>query len=453
MTAAADGLPTPRRYWAAFSVATSLVVYVMDASMVTVMLPVIAESLGVAPSQAIWAMTAYHLTLACLLLPLAALGEKYGQWLIYSAGLVLFSVGAIFSASSTTLATLIAGRVLQGVGAAGAQSMTMALLRHSYPRAQFGRAAGINSTVVGVSMASGPAVGAAILLLAEWRTLFLLVLPVAAFSLGVGLLALPRISRRTIRFDFVAAAMTSLAVLCFVLGLNELRAGADPLRLAGLLGLAIVITVLLVRRLRGTQDPVLPVDLLSVRIIALSLTTSLCLFTAQGMTMTALPFHLAQATGLSAGQVGLLITPWPFAMAIMANVSGWLSERYSARLLCACGIAIMVFGMTMMVFLPDRPTVFEVLWRMAVFGTGFGLFVTPNNRLVMLNAPLSRASAIGGLVAMVRMIGMSLGATLAAVMFSYWPHDPGHAAFTLAACVLVVAFILCCVRKTSREAA
>lgn len=177
------------------------------------------------------------------------------------------------------------------------------------------------------------------------------------------------------------------------------------------------------------------------------------MFTAQGMTMITLPFHLSRTTGLSAGEIGLLITPWPVAMAIMANVSGWLSDRHSARLLCACGIAIMAFAMGTMIFLPAEPQPIDVMWRMAFFGTGFGLFVTPNNRLVMLNAPLSRASAIGGLVAMVRMIGLSLGATFAAIAFSNWSHDPERAAFTLAFALLVGAFILCCVRKTPREVA
>ena len=194
-----SALPLPKRRWAAISIATGLVVTILDGSMVIVMLPVVAETFSVEPSRAIWVMTAYQLTMTCLLLQSAAIGEKYGQWRVYCSGLALFACASLVCAFSTSLSGLIFGRVLQGIGAAGVHSMTMALLRHSYPRSLFGRAAGFNSSVVGLSMAAGPSVGALILHFTDWRGLFLVTFPVAAFSLIAGLGALPRLGRPRFR--------------------------------------------------------------------------------------------------------------------------------------------------------------------------------------------------------------------------------------------------------------
>lgn len=419
---------------------------VLDGAMVVVMLPVIADSFSVAPSRAVWVMTAYQLTLACLLLPIAAVGEKYGHWRVHCGGLALFALGAVFSATSTSLETLIAGRVLQGIGAAGVHSMTMALLRHSYPPQLFGRAAGLNSSIVGVAMAIGPSAGALVLIFAEWRTLFLIVLPVAALSLVVALVSLPRISRRSMRVDLFSGTLTALAILFFVLGLNEFGAQSSPIRLIGFLGLSAALFGFLIYRLRGRPDPVLPIDLFAVRSISLTLLASICVFAAQAATIISLPFHLAQTTDLSPGVIGLTLTPMAISVALVASTTGRLSDRYSPQLLCGIGASIMTAGLVLLYLLPARPDVLDVLWRVAICGVGFGMFNTPNSRFVMMTAPLARASAGGSLVAESRMLGQSIGASLTSIVFSYWPGIGGTGAFAMAACLTALALLVSSMR-------
>lgn len=442
LTVPTTGLPLPRRHWATVALATGIVMTVLDGSMVVVMLPVIADSFAVAPSRAVWVMTAYQLTLACLLLPIAAIGEKYGHWRVHCGGLALFALGAIFSATSTSLETLIAGRVLQGIGAAGVHSMTMALLRHSYPPQLFGRAAGVNSSIVGLAMAVGPSAGALVLIFAEWRTLFLIVLPVAALSLVVALASLPRISRRSLRADLVSGALTALAIFCLVMGLNELRADSRVIRLVGFLGASAALFGFLVYRLRGRPDPVLPIDLFAVKAISLTLIASICVFAAQAATLISLPFHLSRTTDLSPGVIGLTLTPMAISVALVASTTGRLSDRYSPRLLCGIGASIMTAGLVLLLLMPARPEIWDVLWRVAVCGVGFGMFNTPNSRFVMMTAPLPRASAGGSLVAESRMLGQSIGATFTSIVFSYWPGMGGTGAFAMAACLTTLALIV-----------
>jgi len=448
MAEAETYLPVPRRYWATLCIATSLMVTILDASMVVVMLPLIAESYSVEPSQAIWVMTTYQLTMACLLLQAAAVSERFGHWKIYCGGLAVFAAASLFCAFSSSFAMLIAGRVLQGIGAAAVHSISMALTRLSYPRALFGRAAGVNSSAVGLSMAAGPSVGALILLFTDWRGVFLVSAPVAVFSLAIGLAALPRFARTEMRLDFISSGILALAMSSLLLTLGQMREGASlPLTTAGF-GASAVFFAALARRQSGMANPLLPVDLLAIKAVALSLGANLSVFAAQGLTLVSLPFHLSTITGLSPAMVGFLITPWPVGVALAAIAAGRLADSHSPRLLCTGAIVVLLTGLTLLYWLPGEASAGDVAWRMFVCGAGFGLFSTPNNRAMILNTPISRTSAGGALLATCRLTGQAFGAALASLVFSHWQTAGGVAAIGGAMGLAAMALVLCALRQT-----
>src|SRR5262245_38962591 len=123
----ADGLPTPRRYWSAATIWLAMAMSVLDGAIANVALPTIARDLGSSPAASIWIANAYQLAIAGTLLPLAALGDKLGYRRVYMAGLAIFTVGSLGCALSHTLPSLVAARILQGIGAAGIMSINAAL--------------------------------------------------------------------------------------------------------------------------------------------------------------------------------------------------------------------------------------------------------------------------------------------------------------------------------------
>ena len=137
-----DGLPIPRRYWSAAAIWLALSMAVLDGSIANVALPTIAHDLGASPATSVWIVNAYQLTITILLLPLAAYGDRCGYRGIYLPGLVLFTLGSLGCAMAHSLATLIAARVFQGVGAACIMSMNAALVRATYPAKMLGRGIG-----------------------------------------------------------------------------------------------------------------------------------------------------------------------------------------------------------------------------------------------------------------------------------------------------------------------
>ena len=113
-----------------------------------------------------------------------------------------------------------------------------------------------------------------------------------------------------------------------------------------------------------------------------------------------------------------MIAPWPLTTMFVAPTAGALSDRYPAGLLGGIGMAVAAGGLTLLAFLPAHPGYWDVAWRMALSGAGFGLFLSPNARLILGSAPLERAAAAGGLVSTTRMVGQTLGATLVAALLA-----------------------------------
>jgi MFS transporter, DHA2 family, multidrug resistance protein len=170
--------------------------------------------------------------------------------------------------------------------------------------------------------------------------------------------------------------------------------------------------------------PLLPLDLLRRPVFALSMMTSVCSFAAQALAYLALPFYFHDELGRSVTETGMLMTPWPLAIAIAAPIAGRLADRFSPGLLGGIGLAIQAAGLALLAMLPDDPSTADIIWRLTVCGLGFGLFQSPNNKVIITSAPPERSGGASGMQSSARLLGQSLGAALAAVLFGLAVGDP-----------------------------
>ncbi|RZL98676.1 MAG: MFS transporter, partial [Variovorax sp.] len=157
-----DGLPQPQRLRAMVVMVLGISVAVLDGTIVNLALPGIARELDASASHAIWVINAYQIATLVLLLPLASLGDLIGYRRVYLWGMALFTVSSLGATLADSLGTLIAARMLQGMGAAGIMSVNAALVRLIYPSDRLGRGVAINSMVVAIASVAGPSVAAGI---------------------------------------------------------------------------------------------------------------------------------------------------------------------------------------------------------------------------------------------------------------------------------------------------
>ena len=459
-----DGLPTPQRYYAMAVVILGIAMSVLDGTIVNLALPGIARDLQASAAHSIWVVNAYQIATLALLLPCAALGDIIGYRRVYLAGLLLFTLASVGCAFAGSLAMLAATRAIQGLGAAGIMSVNGALVRLIYPKDLLGRGIAINSMVVAASSVAGPSVAASILSVTTWPWLFAINLPLGAIVLALGRQSLPRSASRNAEAGGLSCGDVLLNAMMFVLvflgadalGVNPGAAANTSSVATGtlLLGCGVAVGIIYLRRQQHRPLPVFPVDLLRIPVFALSMCTSVTAFTAQMLAYIALPFLFLDAYGLPPLEAGLLITAWPLTIVVVAPLVGHMIGRFDDGLLGGIGLGIFAAGLALLAGLPQQPGHADIIWRLIVCGTGFGLFQSPNNHTIVTSAPLHRSGGASGMLGTARLTGQTLGAVIVAIIFSVADAHNGQGPFIalcLAAAFSAIASVFSALRVRGSE--
>ena len=447
-----DGLHGAERLLAMAALAIGVGLAALDTAIVNTALPGIAASLGATPAASVWIVSVYQLAMIATMLPFAALGEIVGYRKVSIGGLVLFTAASLACAAAWSLPSLVAARLLQGLGASAVMGVNTALLRAIYPARLMGQGMGSNALIVATGFAIGPTAASLILSLSSWPWLFAVNVPLGLAGIALGLRYLPATRLAHYPFDFRTALYNAgafgLLVLAMGEGAHAAAAHVIALELAG----SAAFFVLLLRRQRGHPAPMLPIDLFARPLFALSVVTAVCTFAAQGLAFVSLPFYFEHVLGRSPVETGFLITPWAVMVGVMAPIAGRLSDRYQPGLLGGAGLVALSAGLLSLLLMPAAPSSLSICWRMALCGLGFGFFQAPNLKAIMSSAPPGRAGGASGIVATARLVGQAGGAALVALCFTLagshgtaWALGLGAASAALAS---IASFARLAVQKT-----
>ena len=428
----------PRRL-AVATITIGLMMSVLSNSMTNLALPYIAHDLKITAESSIWIVNATQIALIVSLLPVSALADIVGYRHVYRFGLVLFSLASIGCAFAPSLPLLLLGRTFQGLGGAAVMSVQPALVRAIYPRAQLGRGLGFNTTVVATSLAAGPSIGAALLTITSWPILFAVYVPLGLISFILAKRYLPHTTHTHRPFDVLSAAMSGATFGLLIFGIDGMAHGHQRLVVVSELVLAAVLGTLFVWRQTKLADPMMPIDVFRRPLFSLSITAASCTFTAQGLAFVSLPFFFHTVLGRNATDTGILLTAWPLALAAVAPIAGRLADRHHAGLLGAIGLTSMTAGLVLTALLPPDPSSANIMWRLVLCGAGFGIFASPNNRLMMNAVPRDRSGSAGGIIATARTLGQTMGAALVALVFGLFDFSNGGAADAARAAIWLAA--------------
>ena len=414
----ADGLDPPQRYWAWATILVGIALAVLDGTIANVALPTIASDFHATPSVSIWIVNGYQLAIVVTLLPFASLGEIHGYKKVYLAGVALFTAASLACTLADSLATLTVARIVQGLGASGLMSVNAAILRYTVPKAKFGTAIGVNALVVAAASTVGPTLAGLMLSWLTWPWLFAINVPLGVASVAMGSFSLPANDLAERRFDWASAILSGATLGLVVTVIDSFGHGLPFLWIGAQLVALLLAATLLVRRELNVREPMLPLDLLKLPIFSLSIGTSVASFVAQMLAFVSLPFTFQNIFGFPPVEVGLLMMPWPLAVAVVAPMSGKLSDRHSPALLGGAGLVLLAVGLALLALLPAHPSVADIAWRMALCGVGFGLFQAPNNRTMITSAPKARSGAASGMLGTARLTGQTIGAALVALLLA-----------------------------------
>lgn len=442
-----------KHYIAVVAVLLAISMSVLDGTIMNIALPTLSKDFGLMPSNSIWIVNGYQLVITMTLLIFASLGEIHGYRKVFTIGILVFTIGSLASALSRSFEMLMVARAVQGLGAASVMAVNTALIRIIYPPQFLGRGMGINAMVISVSAAAGPSIAGSILSFASWHWLFVINVPLGILAFIIGYKLLPQnppstISRRFDGLGAVASALTMGLLIFFLDGFShDDRGSFNWITLAFFL----IIGTFYIRREIRTDAPILPVDLMRIPMFSLSTATSIASFGAQMIALLALPFFLQNALHFSPVMIGVMLTAWPIATIVAAPVSGILVERINPGLLGTVGMIIFAGGLYLLFLLPDTASEWSIIWRLMICGFGFGFFQTPNNVAIVSSAPKQRSGAASGMLGIARMLGQTIGAAIAAMMFHAFADVKGSREALLAAIACaVVAAIVSSMRMTQK---
>ncbi|NRQ31830.1 MFS transporter [Nonomuraea sp. NN258] len=375
----------------------------LDGMAVTVAIPAMMLDLGAGLDDLLWVVNAYVLALVMLLVIGGRLADLYGPRTLFLIGLAVFTSASGLAGTAGGAGTLIAARVLQGVGAALLLPQTMSMVTHIFPPERRGRAFGLWGVVAGIVVALGPAVGGLIVSSLGWRWIFYVNLPLG----GLGLVAValvcpnPRAERRR-RFDLLGSALLALALFAVAFALIEGRAAAA---VAAAVPLAAFV---LVERTRRHRDPLLPLALVKDRGFTLMTVVNLALPASVGSMMFLTVYHLQNAGGLPAAGAGLVVAAAPAVSVPFAALSGRLTDRYGGKYVLFAGLLLFLAGLAWAAVTIGGPWP-DLLPGLLVFGAGMGLVYAPPGTIAMYRVPPVMSGAASGVFSTVTRIGALIG--------------------------------------------
>lgn len=433
--------------WTLFALMLGVIIVTLDISLTSTAVPAISQGLGADPADTIWIINIYYLAVIAMLLPLGALGEIYGHRRVFLSGLLVFAAGSMASAMADTLTALMAGRGLLGLGAAAVSATTPALIRELYPPGKLGRGLGLYAVIVGVAFTAGPTVASIILSVAPWHWLFIPAAPWALVAAVLGYKGLPATPRNIRPFDPVAAIVCAGMFAALLLGVSGIAHLGWPWVVASF-AVTLVAAYWLRRREAGQAAPVFAVDLFGIRFFSLSVVTAVSAFAVQGLAFVVLPFLFITKLGYSQVEAGFLLTPWPATLVLMTVVVSRIVEHITPAVLGAVGLAVVAMGLWLLVSVPESVSVYDLAWRLALCGLGYGLFQAPNMVALMDSAPRNRSGSAGGILATARLLGQAIGATIVALCLSVWSDQGIVVALWLGVFLAALGCIVSAVRMT-----
>jgi EmrB/QacA subfamily drug resistance transporter len=410
-----------QKWWVLITIGVGTFMSALDTSVVNTVLPVIRSTFDTRVEVVEWIVIIYLLGVSGLLPIFGRLGDLRGHRLIYLSGFAGFIFTSMLCGIAQSVAMLVVFRGLQAISAAMLSANSPAILTKSFPGSQRGQALGIQATMTYLGLTVGPSLGGWLTDQFGWRYVFFINLPVGLLALLLALRFVPRdeIGERKETFDLGGALTLIVGLTLLLLVLNQgHRWGWFSLAvLVGLTASGIMWGLFLWIE-RHAPWPMVDLKLFSVPAFSGAIVSAVLNYICVYSIMFLMPFYLMQGRTLSASQTGLVLTAMPIVMAVVAPISGTLSDRIGTRWLTTLGMVVIALGAGFLSRMEASTPLVYIPFGLALTGMGIGIFISPNNSSLMGAAPHNRQGIAAGILATSRNVGMVLGVGLAGAVFN-----------------------------------
>lgn len=410
-----------RRRVVLIAVCVALMAVIASVTGLNVAQPELAVEFEASQSEVLWFINLYTMSLAALLLPLGALGDRLGRKPVLLIGLTIFGVSNIAAALATTSEVMLTSRFVSGVGAAMIMPVTLAVITSTFPEKERAKGIGVWTAVAGGGGILGMYLSALLVDVATWRWLFVLPVALVVASVVLVVRSVPNTRERTEhRFDTGGSATSAIAVLALIFVLHEgpVYGWTEPLTLIAAASGVFAALGFVVWELRQ-HAPLLDVRLFRERGLSSGSLTLLTVFGVQaGIFVVLFPF-LQVVLGWSALRATLALMPMALLMMLASTLAPRIAVQAGRRVTMVSGIALAGVGLVLMAALVSVDGGYlTVLPGMLAMGLGMGLAMTPSTEVITSSLPRERQGVASALNDVTREFGTALGVALLGAILS-----------------------------------
>ena len=324
---------------------------------------------------------------------------------------------------------LVLARVIQAIGAAGAMANSQGIIAEVFPANERGRALGITGTFVALGSLVGPPLGGFIVDATSWKYIFLINLPIGIITLYYAFKILPKTHKEVKgKLDGPGAVLFMLTIvpLFVALGQGQKYGFTQPIILLGFFvaSISFVIFILVEKR---SKSPLLQLQIFENKLFSLSVFCGFISFIAIFSSIIIQPFYLQNVREFSPAATGLILMTNPLVLAVVAPISGHLSDKIGSEILTFIGLLILSISLLLMSTLNEQSTIMTMVLFIAAMSIGSGLFQSPNNSLIMSTVTRDKLGIAGSINALVRNLGMVCGIALSTtILYNRISYKVGH---------------------------
>jgi EmrB/QacA subfamily drug resistance transporter len=418
----------PRRRAILAVMCLSLLVVVIDNTILNTALPVLARVLHASTTDLQWITDAYTLTFAALLVMGGALGDRFGRRRALVVGLAIFVSGSAWAALSGDASVLMAARALMGLGAALVMPATLSILTAVFPAKERAAAIGAWSAIAGVAIVIGPTLGGLLLAHFYWGSVFWVNVPLGSFGIAAVLTVVPDLPGRRAagtRLDVIGAVLSAAAMLAIV---DAVISGPNRGWTSGLtlgeLALGAALVAAFVYRELHVANPLIDVRVFGHRAFSAASAAIGLTFLALFGSLFALTQYLQLVHGYSPLSAGVRALPFAVAVMITAPISSKLVARLGIRMVIPAGLTLMGGGLLLLTQVTPVTSYTFLAAGVAIMGAGMGLVMAPAGESIMSVLPASQYGAGSAINDTVQELGGSLGiAVIGSIVASSFRHS------------------------------
>ncbi len=401
----------------------------LDSSIVNVALPVMSNELNVASSGIQLVVTSYLITISATILVFGRLGDMVGKTKIFEFGIALFTLGSLLCGITSSYSILVLARIIQAIGAAGTMANNQGIIAEVFPPNERGRALGLNGTFVALGSLLGPSIGGFIVDVARWEYIFLINIPIGVITFILSFKLLPKATKiKREKLDGFGAVLFILVVVPLFAALGKVQeVGFTNYMILGSFGVSIIAFIIFVLVEKKHENPLLQLDIFKNKLFSLSVFCAFLSFLAIFCSNIIQPFYLQDAMSFSPSTSGLVLMTFPMVFAVVAPVSGYLSDKVGSEVLTLIGLSLTSLGLFLMSTLNEYSSMISIVLFTALMALGNGLFQAPNNSLVMSTVTRDKLGIAGSVNALIRNLGMVCGIALATtILYNRMSYKIGY---------------------------